>query len=96
MPLVVRYSTNGCCRRDLPGHHEIGEGRLPQRIPAVQPKRREWVKVPLSRHWRRAPGSAEWAASCHFVFPPLVGRGVPHPDFAADELLIAKKVVAKY
>ena len=46
-PTVPVDPANVGKRRDLAGHHEIGEGRLPQRIPAVQPNRREWVKVPL-------------------------------------------------
>ena len=36
-----------------------GEGRLSERTPAVQPRRRERVKVPLSRHSQRRLRSAE-------------------------------------
>ena len=73
-------------RRDLAGHHEIGEGRPPQRIPAVQPKRREWVKVPQTRPETGGLGAplrveadlstqARVKAACELTAQPKLGNG---------------------
>jgi len=50
--LVAQISGSGddCYRRFLPVPARSGGGRLTERIPAVQPRRRERVKVPHLGH----------------------------------------------
>jgi len=49
VPLVVRCSTNGCCRRVSPVAVHPGEGPLTERTAGVQPARREQVFMPQRR-----------------------------------------------
>ena len=50
VPLVVRYSTNGCCRRIFLVAEPSSEGLLTEPATAAQPERRELVFMPLAGH----------------------------------------------
>jgi hypothetical protein len=56
-------------RRIIPVPARSGGGRLTERTPAVQPRRREWVKVPLKRPCRRDRGTARSGGKSPFVQP---------------------------
>ena len=58
-------------RRILPVPARFGGGRLTERTPAVQPRRREGVKVPLKRPCRRAREPAKLLESGHSTFPAV-------------------------
>ena len=72
MPLVVRYSTNGCCRRILSVPTRSGGGLLTERTPAVQPRRREWAKVPHRGHCLQPVAGSQWRESRPWETPPIV------------------------
>jgi len=48
VPLVVRYSTNGCCRRVGDVCRASGEGRLIEPKPAGRPRQQGLLLVPLA------------------------------------------------
>ena len=68
---ISRLSPNSRNRRNLVVARPSGGGRLTERTPAVQPRRREGVKVPLKRPCRRAREPAKLLESGHSTFPAV-------------------------
>jgi hypothetical protein len=75
-----RGNANGRNRRILSVPTRSGGGLLTERTPAVQPRRREWAKVPHTCHSRYPSGSAQLGGEP--TFADAVVNGVVAPKAA--------------